>query len=663
MSDERENETGVDGSTHLLASEKKDEAVENECKESDGADEKLVSGDGKFKSNSEASEVKFFTADSQNGDAKIDIENVKNAFAGMGKEELMKFANDPFWIRTRWILFIFFWALWVAMLLGAVAIIVLAPKCAAPAPLKWWEESPIYEVNVRSFKDGDNQDGIGDLNGLKSQIKYIENLGVKGLILSSVLKSSHKLHDGYTVDFLETDPLVGTVEEFANLTAILKEKGIHVILDFIPNHTSMKHPWFKSSELKEEPYTNYYIWKPPKVDSTGERSPPNNWVRVGGNQSAWSYNEKRGEYYLHQFHPDQPDLNFRNNAVVAEFKKFMKFWLDKGVSGFQLSNVEYLLEDDSLSDEEISGSSHGGSLGDYSFYTHSKTANLPEGLNKFQEFREFMLNVSADSVLAVSSNVTQHGRLIRDPNMTRPFDIVRNSGMFTPLERDFTAHDLYHIINNTVREAHEDYRIFWELGNSQLSRLASRLSPDVVDGLNAVIMLLPGTPITFYGDELAMADSDDPERKSCALMSWKNNTGAGFSSHEDTSALSANYEEYNVETEERNEDSHLNIYKKLSGKARTARSIMFGTFESTVYNGTVYAYTRLKSGNPGYLVAFNPSDYDISANLKESFKGLADDLKLIVKSPHMETKEKYVASNLQIPAKGMAVFTFVPQQD
>lgn len=111
-------------------------------------------------------EVKYKTPDSLNGDAKIDIENIKTAFAGMGKEELMKYANDPFWVKMRWFLFILFWLIWIAMLAGAIAIIVLAPKCSVPSPKEWWEQSPLYQIDVRSFKDGSEPaDGIGDLKG------------------------------------------------------------------------------------------------------------------------------------------------------------------------------------------------------------------------------------------------------------------------------------------------------------------------------------------------------------------------------------------------------------------------------------------------------------------------------------------------------------------
>jgi hypothetical protein len=162
----------ADSSIQLTEKESGDHLPENSgvLKENgepdDGADEKLVTEDGALKTSKDASEVKFISLDSQNGDAKIDIEYMKIAFDGMGKEELMKFANDPFWVRLRWFLFIFFWLLWAAMLAGAIAIIVMAPKCAAPAPLKWWEQSPLYQVFLPAFKDGgETQDGTGDLKG------------------------------------------------------------------------------------------------------------------------------------------------------------------------------------------------------------------------------------------------------------------------------------------------------------------------------------------------------------------------------------------------------------------------------------------------------------------------------------------------------------------
>lgn len=155
MSDDRENaDTATAGDSLLKPDESKESVAEVDVSDS----KVLATPDSKV-------EVKYVNADSQNGDAKIDIENVNvKVFSGMGKEELMRFANDPFWVRTRWILFSMFWLLWLAMLVGAIAIIVLAPRCGKKA--QWWEQSPLYEVNVRSFKDGSRMaDGVGDIQG------------------------------------------------------------------------------------------------------------------------------------------------------------------------------------------------------------------------------------------------------------------------------------------------------------------------------------------------------------------------------------------------------------------------------------------------------------------------------------------------------------------
>lgn len=156
MSENRENQDNSTAGDSLL---KPDESKENVAEVDVSESQALASPGSK-------PEVKYVNADSQNGDAKIDIENVRAVFAGMGKEELMRFANDPFWVRTRWILFSLFWLLWLAMLVGAIAIIVLAPRCAATKDPQWWQKSPLYEVNVRSFKDGSRMaDGVGDFEG------------------------------------------------------------------------------------------------------------------------------------------------------------------------------------------------------------------------------------------------------------------------------------------------------------------------------------------------------------------------------------------------------------------------------------------------------------------------------------------------------------------
>lgn len=177
MESEKGKESG--GNVPFLAKNSDSSSVKLSGPDQDSATEKLVNEDGKIKSNSE---VQFISADSQNGDAKIDIDYVRVGFAGMTKEELMKYANDPFWVRIRWILFVAFWLLWVAMLAGAILIIVTAPKCSGPEPLRWWQEKPIYQIEVETFADSDG-DGVGDLVGNASFLHLTTNPNSLNLLL------------------------------------------------------------------------------------------------------------------------------------------------------------------------------------------------------------------------------------------------------------------------------------------------------------------------------------------------------------------------------------------------------------------------------------------------------------------------------------------------
>lgn len=249
-------------------------------------------------------------------DAKVDIENVQLSFAGMGKEELMKYANDPFWVRLRWSLFILFWVLWIAMLAGAIIIVVLTPGCPPPPAREWHHKGVIYQVYPTSFKDT-NDDGVGDLKGIIEKLPYIKELGVNTIWLNPIFPSPLK-DGGYDIsDYTDIDPLFGNLTDFDELLKVAKEKGLHVILDFVPNHTSDRHPWFLKSKKNESVYGDYYIWKTGKLPN--ER--PNNWLSVFGGP-AWTFNTERSSFYYHQFLDAQPDLNLRNPLVREELKVY-----------------------------------------------------------------------------------------------------------------------------------------------------------------------------------------------------------------------------------------------------------------------------------------------------------------------------------------------------
>jgi len=329
--------------------------------------------------------VKFIggseTVDVEKGGSGDEDHGIKPALT---KSELMKYASDPFWVKLRWILFVLFWVGWLAMLVASIVIIVFAPKCPSPPPKEWWQKRPIYEVYVKSFKDS-NGDGQGDLNGVKSEAEYLDNLGVGSVWLSSIYKSPMK-DNGYDVsDYKEVDPSFGSMEDFEALVEEMHGRDIKVIMDFIPNHSSEEHEWFQKSVKKEEPYTDYYVWADGK-----NGGPPNNWRSVFGG-SAWTLNAERGQYYLHQFYKEQPDLNLRNEKVVAELTGIMKFWLDKGVDGFRVDSVGNFFENEDNSDENSNNNGDG-----YTGLDHDKTYDLPEVLDLLKKFRKVLDDATED---------------------------------------------------------------------------------------------------------------------------------------------------------------------------------------------------------------------------------------------------------------------------
>lgn len=636
----------------------------------DGADEKLVNEDGLLKTINDSSEVKYISVDSQNGDAKIDVENVKIAFAGMGKEELMKFANDPFWVRLRWFLFILFWLLWIAMLAGAITIIVMAPKCSSPAPLKWWEQSPLYQVFVPAFKDGEEaRDGVGDLKGLQSKLDYIKGLGVKGLALSSILKVSTDGSDEAVEDFKDIDPRYGNLAEFEALVASLKSMGLHLVLSFVPNHSSKRHPWFIKSESNDSQYKDYYIWSsdPPKYDSEGKPEPPNNWKSVLGG-SAWEWSERKKAFYLHQFGVDEPDLNFTNLAVVEEFKEIFKFWLDLGVSGLQLEKVEYLLEDPSKQDE-VPRAPPGTTHDEYDFYNHARTVNQPGIEDVMAEWKKVILNYTdGTKMLSVVGNVLVESLIDQKSNTSDVLvDLLQTNKGILQLRNGFDASDLSKAIEKYLDKLPNNTRPTWQLTPPLSSRVASRLSSDFVDGLNMIAMLLPGTPVTLYGEEVGMADASGSfEHPARCVMSWSNATHAGFSDYTTVAyPTSENYETVNVRSQANTAGSSLSVYKELV-EARNTPSIMYGTNElAVISNDTVFAFTRIKSGNPGYLVAFNTADREVTVCFNK-LKHVPEELNVLIMSSNfnisgIKAKSKLNRDSVRLSAKGALVATFVPK--
>ncbi|KAF7551297.1 hypothetical protein G7046_g7758 [Stylonectria norvegica] len=218
----------------------------------------------------------------------------------------------------------------------------------------WWKESSVYQVYPASFQDSTGS-GVGDLKGIISRVDYLKNLGVDVVWLSPIFQSP-QVDMGYDIsDYKVIDPPYGDIGDVENLKNKLHDRGMKLVLDLVVNHTSDQHGWFKESrKSKDNPYRDWYVWRPAKYDSEGNRQPPNNWESLFQG-SAWEYDEVTDEYYLHLFCKEQPDLNWENPAVREKVHEIMRFWLDRGIDGFRMDVINFVSKDQAFPDSDMSG--------------------------------------------------------------------------------------------------------------------------------------------------------------------------------------------------------------------------------------------------------------------------------------------------------------------
>ncbi|XP_025196779.1 probable maltase [Melanaphis sacchari] len=257
---------------------------------------------------------------------------------------------------------------------------------------------------------------------------------------------------GYDIsDYNAIDAVYGTMDDFVSLHKKLKSLGIKIILDFVPNHSSDEHEWFEKSVKKIHPYTDYYVWRDAKYDTNNSRIPPNNWQSLFSN-SAWTWNEQRGQYYLHQFDPKQPDLNYRSKELVKEMKNNLRFWLDLGIDGYRVDAVPFLFEDLQFLDEirkpeELAKKE----INTYEQYYHHNTMDLPETYEMISQFRdvieEYKLKDGKTRLMLVEAyttiNYTMDYYSQGTPRAHMPF----NFNFIAYLTKTSSAYDIRNTIN------------------------------------------------------------------------------------------------------------------------------------------------------------------------------------------------------------------------
>uniref|UniRef100_T1JA57 alpha-glucosidase n=1 Tax=Strigamia maritima TaxID=126957 RepID=T1JA57_STRMM len=491
-------------------------------------------------------------------------------------------------------------------------------------PINWWKTAVLYQIYPRSFADS-NGDGAGDLKGIQSKLDYIKYMGIHGTWLSPIYKSPMK-DFGYDVsDYIAIDPIFGTMDDFDDYVKESKNKNLKVIMDFVPNHSSEEHVWFKKSERKEDPYTDYYVWVDGK-DSPNGPQPPNNWQSMFGG-SAWTWSPIRKQFYYHQFLKEQPDLNFRNPQVREEMKNAFRFWFDKGVDGFRIDAITHLFEDQRLLDEPPLPSST-ANPGEYSYYNHLYTWNLPEVFDVIREWKEVfdeyekkMELMMVESAMNITFSLPYFG------NDTNPLvDMPFNFELIWKLKKSMTGQDIYNAVWGWLEFLPETKWSNWIIGNHDQNRIANRTHADLIDAFNVILLLLRGTPITYYGEEIGMVDNfiawdqiqdpygtwfgrdhyteynRDPER---TPMQWDDSAFSGFTEGNSSwLPVNENYKQLNVEKQKTEPRSHLNTYRKTA-LLKKQQAIINGSIDFPLITEDIFSFTRTIEYHPGYVVVVN----------------------------------------------------------
>ena len=385
-----------------------------------------------------------------------------------------------------------------------------APRAAADAD--WWRGAVIYQVYPRSFADT-NGDGIGDLAGVLAKLDYIASLGVDAIWLSPFFKSPMK-DFGYDVSaYRQVDPIFGTLEDFDRLVAAAHERGLRIIIDQVLNHTSDQHAWFQESRgSRDNAKADWYVWAEPKPDGT----PPNNWLSIFGG-SAWQWEPRRGQYYLHNFLVSQPDLNYHNPAVAAQMLEEAEFWLARGVDGFRLDAINFCFHDPLLRDNPPKPASERKGRGfrvdnPYAYQIHLYDNTQPQNHAFLESLRQLMDRyapavslgeVSAEDPIETIVQYTSGGRRL---HMAYNFELL--------VDEFSTAH-IREVVGTLVARC-QDCWPCWAIGNHDVARVASRWS-DGTGGaaraklFNALLLSLRGTVCSYQGEELGLTQAELPD--------------------------------------------------------------------------------------------------------------------------------------------------------
>jgi len=500
----------------------------------------------------------------------------------------------------------------------------------------WWQGAVIYQIYPRSFMDANN-DGIGDIPGIINKFSYIESLGVDAIWVSPFFKSPMK-DFGYDIsDYRNIDPIFGSLDDFDQLIEKAKAADIKVIIDQVLSHTSDQHQWFtESRENKTNAKADWYVWADAKPDGT----PPNNWLSIFGG-SAWQWEPRRGQYYLHNFLTSQPDLNFHNEDVRQAVLDNVEFWLKRGVNGFRLDAINFCFHDKYLRDNPAKAPADRVGRGfsednPYAFQRHDYNNTQPENLGFMEELRTLfdrydsivtLGEISSEDSLKDMAEYTQGNKRL---NMAYSFELLTD---------DFSPRYIRQTIESLEQQMSDGWPC-WAVSNHDVQRVATRwgkehANADVAKLCIALLGSLRGSICTYQGEELGLTEANVPfeqlqdpygiafwpefkGRDGCRTpLPWSaDKQNAGFSSSTPWLPVPSEHHKFSIDQQENDDNSVLSAYKKFNQWRNAHAALRIGDIEFIESTDELLIFTRTISGsNEKLLAVFNLSANTVKTTL------------------------------------------------
>lgn len=475
----------------------------------------------------------------------------------------------------------------------------------------WWKRAVIYQIYPRSFQDS-NGDGVGDLAGVRARLDYLVWLGIDAIWLSPFYPSP-MADFGYDIaDYCDVDPIFGTLTDFDGLLAAAHGRGLKVIVDLVPNHTSDQHPWFiESRESRTSPKRDWYIWR----DANADGGPPNNWVSDFGG-SAWQWDAASGQYYYHAFLPQQPDLNWRNPSVRRAMQDVMRFWLDRGVDGFRVDVMWHLIKRADFPDNPINPN-YRLEMGEMHAVLQTHSTDQPETHEVVAQMRAMLDRYHARVLLG--EIYLPIDALIRYYGGGRGAHLPLN---FHLIETPWTPQAIGALIVDYEAALPAGAWPNWVMGNHDRPRIAARIGETHARLAALLLLTLRGTPTLFYGDELGLPDApiapeatrDPRELREPGLglgrdparspMPWDSGPFGGFSVGPPWLPLPPAFETLNVAAQRAAPFSLLELYRSLLALRKRTPALHCGAIEVLEAESHWLVYERRYEGEV-LRIAFN----------------------------------------------------------